>query len=190
MTVTEYDTGWGEMDDKEVFLEKLLTEYRKSFDIVRNYEIGGLQAAAYGYFSAVSEKYVLNPKANLWSIHGYEHILFFPCESVTMQDIEKAHELMSGAMAPQLVCRGRKYPEKDHMYSYLTVAFLCDHTPEDGVLKAVRNFSFEKNYLLTIRGYAQGHLVLMDLSAGKAYANRAGRHLAEYYEKIFRGTNA
>ena len=178
------------MDAKEEFLEKLLTEYQKSFDLVRDYEIGGVQAAAYGFYSAVSEKYVLNPKANLWSIHGYEHILFLPRERVSLQDIEQAHALMRDVMAPQLVCKDGKVPEKDHLYSYLTVAFLCDHTPEAEVLQAVRKFSFEKNYLLTIRGYAQGHLVLMDLSAGKAYTNRAGAHLAEYYEKIFRGASA
>ncbi len=178
------------MTDADRFLDNLLAEYRNSFDITRDFEIGGVKAAAYGYFSAVSEKYVLSPKANLWSIHGYEHILFLQQDTVTDEDLHKAYDLMKDHMAPQLVCKGGKYPEKDHMYSYLTVAFLCTKTPDASVIRSIEQFRFEKNYLFTIRGYAQGHLVLMDLSAGKAYANRAGKHLPDFYEKIFRGTSA
>lgn len=169
----------------EEYLNNLLEEYRKSFDVYTDYEIGGKMAAAYGYYSAVSEKYVLSPKANLWSVHGYEHILFFLKDTITERDIEEARELMSMHMAPELVCKGNKYPEKDHMNSYLTVAFICDRTPEESVLKALRGFKYEKNYLLTIRGYVQGHMVLMDLSKGTATTNRAAKHLAAFYQKVF-----
>ena len=41
------------------YIEKLLEEYSKSFDIDRDFEIGGIKPYAYGYFSTVSEKYVL-----------------------------------------------------------------------------------------------------------------------------------
>ena len=172
------------------FLERMLEEYRKSFDIVRDYEIGGITASAYGFFSTISEKYVLSPKANLWSVHGFEHILFLPCDEVTIKDLEDLKELMALHMAPQLVCKGRKYPEKDHMYSYLTVALLCDHTPDNETINCLERFRFEKNYLATIRGYAEGHLVLLDLSSGCAYTNKAAKHLKEYYERIFRGVSA
>lgn len=172
------------MSDKNAFFEKLITEYSKSFDITRNFEIGGIKALAYGYYSTISEKYVLSPKANLWSIHGYEHILFLDKETLTLSDIEAAKALMSEHMAPELVCKGNKYPEKDHMYSYVTVAFLCDKTPEDEVIEAIKRFKYEKDYLMTIRGHVEGHLVMMDLSTGKATACKAAKHLVEYYEKL------
>ena len=175
------------MTDKNAFLEKILEEYAKSFDIVRDYEIGGIRADAYGYFSAVSEKYVLSPKANLWSIHGFEHILFFMRDTLTLQDLDNVRELMHAHMAPELVCKGKKYPEKDHMYSYLTVVFLCDHTPDENVIRAVKSFRYEKDYLFTLRGHTEGHIVLMDMSGGKVCANRPGKHLIPFYEKIYSG---
>ena len=76
---------------------------------------------------------------------------------------------------------------KDHMYSYLTVALLCEQAPDEETVKCLERFRFEKNYLATIRGYAEGHLILMDLSSGRAYTNKAARHLKDYYERIFRG---
>ena len=181
---------FGEMTEGSDFLDLLLEEYSNSFDIQRGFEIGPVKADAYGYFSTISEKYVLTPKANLWSIHGFEHILFLKKDSVTTKDVEDMRSLMSEYMAPQLVCKGGKYPEKDHMYSYLTVAFLCEGTPDEETLKAVKNFKYEKNYLMTIRGHVEGHMVLMDLSTGKAYANKAAKHLSDFYEKIFSGNNA
>ena len=172
------------MSDKNEYIEKLLQEYSKSFDIERDYEIGGVHAAAYGYFSTVSEKYVISPKANLWSIHGFDHILFLDRDTITLRDLEDARMLMADHMAPELVCKGNKYPEKDHMYSYLTLAYICDRTPDDETIKALKTFRYEKDYLMTIRGHVEGHLVLMDLSTGKAYANKVAKHLSDFYMKV------
>ncbi|SNU08533.1 hypothetical protein SAMN06297422_11837 [Lachnospiraceae bacterium] len=172
------------MIDKDGYIEKLLQEYSKSFDITRDYEIGGVKARAYGYFSTISEKYVISPKANLWSIHGFEHILFLDKETVTLSDLDEARSLMEEHMAPELVCKGNKYPEKDHMYSYLTIAYICDKTPDQETLNALKKFKYEKNYLMTIRGHVEAHMVLMDLSTGKAYANRVAKHLSDFYMKV------
>lgn len=177
------------MTESRKFLDRLLEDYANSFDITRDYEIGSVKAAAYGYFSTVSEKYVLSPKANLWSIHGFEHILFLEQDGVSLQDLESIKVLMSDHMAPELVCKGNKYPEKDHMYSYLTIAFLSKTSPNEEVINAVKKFRYEKNYLMTIRGHVEGHVVLIDLSTGKAFANKQAKHLAAYYEKIFDEAN-
>lgn len=168
-------------------LDKLLEQYAKSFDIERDYEIGQVKAQAYGYFSKTSEKYVITPKANLWSIQGFEHILFFERKGVSVSDVEAVRKLMAEHMAPMLVCKGKKYPEKDHMYSYLTAAFLCETTPDQDTIRAVESFKYEKDYLFNIRGHVEGHIILLDLSTGKAYSNKAAKHLKKFYESISSG---
>ena len=115
-----------------------------------------------------------------------QHILFFERDKVTINDVETAYRLVKDHMAPELVCKGRKYPEKDHMYSYLTIAFISEKTPDEETINAVKKFRYEKDYLMTIRGHAQSHIILMDLSEGKAYSNRPAKHLLEYYERIFK----
>ena len=91
---------------------------------------------------------------------------------------------MEEHMEPELVCKGRKYPEKDHMYSYLTVAFICDRTPDAEVINDIKKFKYEKNYLFTIRGHVEGHMVMIDLSTGKVTACKAAKHLSSFYENI------
>jgi hypothetical protein len=166
------------------YMEKLLEQYSNSFDITRNYTIGDTTAYAYGFYSSLSDKYVLTPKANLWSIKGFEHILFFCGDVITEADIANAKKLMENEMSDQLVCKGNRYPEKDHMYSYVTVAFICSSNPDDEVIKSVTSYKYEKNYLFTFRGHVEGHMILMDLSSGRAYANKAAKHLVEYYQNI------
>lgn len=167
------------------FLEHLLEQYSNTYDIVRDYEIGGIKADAYGYYQNVSEKYVISPKANLWSIKGFEHILFLKKDKVTSKDVETVKKLMAEHMAPVLVCKGNKYPEKDHMYSYLTVAFICNVPPDEDTENAIEKFRYEKDYLFTVRGRVEGHIVLMDVTNGKAYSNKAAKHLKKFYENEF-----
>ena len=92
---------------------------------------------------------------------------------------------MTEHMEPELVRKGKKYPENDHMYSYVTVAFICERSPEDAVVQAVKDFRYEKNYLMTIRGHVEGHLILADLEGKKAYSCKQAKHLTEFYNKIF-----
>ena len=168
------------------YLDKLLETYSQTFDLQRDYRIGQLTADAYGYFFTCSEKFVLSPKANLWSIHGYEHILFIRTDTLTLQNLTEARSLMEHEMIRDLVCRGNRFPEKDHMYSYLTFAFLCQNKPMPEVIRAVEQFRYEKDFLLTLRGHAEGHIICMDLSGGKAYANKKARHLISFYEETFK----
>ena len=62
---------------------------------------------------------------------------------------------------------------------------LVNNLAIDDLEKELKNFRFEKDYLMNFRGHAEGHVILMDLSTGKAYSNRAAKHLVEHYEKIF-----
>ena len=110
-------------------------------------------------------------------------LMFLERNMIDDNALEDIRELMERHMAPELVCKGKKYPEKDHMYSYVTVAILCDTPPDMETIKAIQHFRYEKDYLLTIRGHVEGHLVLMDLSTGKAYANKVAKHLINFYEK-------
>ena len=88
-------------------------------------------------------------------------------------------------MEPVLVRHGEKYPEEDHMYTYLTFAILCDKTPAPEALKAVRKFRFDKGYKFSMRGHAEARLVVADMNGRTSRPTRrsgalekcTGRHL-------------
>ena len=171
--------------DAERYLDHMLERYARSFDIYRSYKIGGEEYPAYGYFFSLSEKYVATPKANLWSVRTYEHILFLHEDQISVRTVQKARALMDSYMEPELVRKGRRYPEKDHMVSYLTVCVLSDRAVDGDVRKAVEDYRYAKNYLLTVRGHSEGHLICVDLEKEQVFCNRPARRMLKTYKQNF-----
>lgn len=169
----------------ENYLDRLLAEYSGTFDIYKDYTIGGQTFAAYGFFFSDQEKFVVSQKANLWSVHSYEHVLFVKTEQADLQLIGNLKRIIKEHMEPELVCHGNKYPEKDHMYSFLTAIILSEKAPPAEVIEAVQKYKYERSFLFTIRGTTQGHMVLVDLENERVYTNKVSRKLKPVYEKIF-----
>ena len=71
------------------------------------------------------------------------------------------------------------------MVSYLTVCVLSDKSPDQAVREAVARFRFSKNYLLTVRGHSEGHLICADLEKEQVFCNRPARRMLKTYEQNF-----
>ena len=171
--------------DCKTYLDRMIIKYEKTFDIQQPYSIDGKEYPAYGYFFSESEKYVLTQKANLWSVHTFEHILFLTADPCREETLEEARRIIDSYMEPHLVRKDRKVPPKDHMVSYLTIAILTEHTPGREVIQKAEAFRYDRSYLLTIRGASEGHLILVDLEGEEVYSNRRARNLREIYRKGF-----
>lgn len=167
------------------FLDRMVDLMSGSFDITRPVSISGLKYPAYGYFFSLSEKFLVTQKVNLWSARMYEHVLFMHTSKCTEETVREAESLIEGYMEETFVRKGEKYPEKDHMISYITVCILSDETPDSAVLTAVRNYRFEKNYLFTVRGRSEGRLICVDLSREEIVSNRSARQVLSIYKKGF-----
>ena len=174
--------------DQSAYLNIILARYARRFDIFKDWMVNGRQYAAYGRFSSLGEKYVLVKNAKLWSVKAYEHVFFLEEDSCTEALLEELMKSVTEYMEPVLVRNGEKYPEKDHMYTYLTFAILCRQTPDEAVKKAVRKFRFDKGYLFSMRGHAEARLVIADLEGREIFTNPAGRALAKMYRKAFAET--
>ena len=174
--------------DPAAYLNVLLAKYAGHFDIYREHEVNGRKYTIYAYFSSLGEKYVLLKKAKLWSIKAYEHAFFVEEESLTAQMLDDAYREVVGYMEPVLVRGGEKYPEKDHMYTYLTFVYLCRKPPDEEVLKKAREFRFDKGYMFSMRGHSEVRIVVVDLDSERVYTNSAARSLRKMYEKAFQET--
>ena len=171
--------------DPSSYLNIILARYAKSFDIYTDHEADGRHYAAYAYFSSLGEKYEKKKKAKLWSVKAFEHVFFLREDAVTQELLDDLMRSVKEYMEPVLVRKGEKYPEKDHMYTYLTFAVLCSQTPDAAAEKAIRNFRFDRGYLFSMRGHAEARLVVADMSSRKVYTNPAGRSLRKMYGKSF-----
>lgn len=172
------------MDSRE-YLEKLLTRYAGTFDIQQPYEIGNKEYAAYGYFYSHTEKYVLVREANLWSSNCFEHILFYEVDKLNDEHLAEADRLIRDYMEPQLVRKGEKWPEKGHMYSYMTIVFLSSQSPEKKVVKKLKKYSFDKGYQFHMRGFSQARLIAVSLPEETVYTNYAASKSKLLYRQSF-----
>lgn len=170
------------MTGKELF-DKLLASYQSSYDVDRAYDINGDIYDAHASFNVTSAKYVLVKKAELWKANCFEHAFFRVAGELNKRDIDKFKEHVISYIEPQLVRGGRKCPEKDHMYTYMTGLFICEDGVTEEAKNAVKKFSYIKNYRFTIRGYSEVRLLVFDLKNKKVFGNRSAKDLVKGYTK-------
>ena len=171
--------------DAYTYLDRTLAKYAGSFDILKPYRACGVEYDAYASYLSQDEKYVLTRKANLWTVRSHEHVLFRIADDLSEEMIEHAETVIKEHMIPDLVCRGERYPEKDHMYSYLTFVFICNHSPSQATSEQLRSYRFTQNFLFTFRGYAEAHLILVDLEKEQVYTNRNARQMKKFFLSTF-----
>ncbi len=167
------------------YLNILLARYARSFDIEKEAVIGGRRYMAHAFFSSLGEKYVLVKKAKLWSVKAYEHVFFLEHEGSGTELLDDIRKSIDEYMEPELVRHGERWPEKDHMYTYLTFVILAKEPPDEAFRQAVKRFRFDKGYLFSMRGHSEARVVLADLASKEVLTNAAGRELKKMYKKAF-----
>lgn len=168
----------------EELLERLLESFQSSYDIERNRRIGVEIFEAYAAFRAANAKYVLVKSAELWRAECFEHVFFRVAKrELTPEDVGRFRNMMLTQIEPEFVRHGEKYPPKDHMYTYMTMIYICESGMTEKARDAIRSFRYVKNYKLTIRGYSEARILVFDLKNGKISGNRAAKELVKGYKK-------
>lgn len=169
---------------KEQFFDKLLQIYRQSFNVKENFKIGDNVYDAYGYCNITNAKYVLVKKAELWRALCFEHILFCKEDELKEERVDAFLEDTVKKIESEMVRKGEKYPEKNHMYSYITCVFICENGFTKEAAKKLKKAKFFKDYMFSIRGYTEMRLLAIDLSTNKIIGNNAARDLIKDYKKF------
>ncbi len=171
------------------YLRELLRRYQANFDIHENYTVGNVTYPAYAWFHSFSEKYVLRKEAQLWAIKAYEHVLFIKEKELSMELLEEYRRRITEEIEPELVRNGGKYPEKDHMCTYITFVVLTDKAPSEDVQRAIKKFSFDKGYMFNFRGHSEAHFICADMESGSVYTNKGGKSQRDMMLDVFRKAN-
>ena len=170
----------------EEFFDRLLPYYRAYYDMDQPYTLDGMECLAHGHFYSHSEKYVLSREARLWESNNFEHIFFIEKDELREKDIQEMDRIVREYVEPVMVREGKPYPDKNHMYTYVTFVFLCGSPLEKEVIKSVKQYHFTRNYLFTFRGYCEVKVVAADVGSRKLYTNRSGASLTKLYKKLMK----
>lgn len=165
------------------YLKKILDVYSKDFDIYENYKLGDEIVSAYGYFSSLNEKYLLVREVQLWETKTYEHIVFIEDEKLDFTLFSRVENLIKNVIEPTYIRKDNKYPEKNHMYSYITIILLVENI-EKNIIPKIEKYKFEKSYLFSFRGYSLVRYVVIDLKKKNVLTNRAGKCLSSLYKNL------
>lgn len=177
------------MNFRDAYLKELLRRYEASFDITENFSLGDTDYAAYAWFCSLSEKYVLKKEATLWSIKAFEHVLFIKEDALTEDTLNDIMSVITDYAEPELVRHGEKYPEKDHMCTYLTFVILTSKTPDKPLKKAIRKFRYDRGYLFNFRGHSEARLAVISMDDGEVSTNYSGRELKELLSDVYSKTH-
>jgi hypothetical protein len=169
----------------KAYFEKLAKLYHSDFDMITPVQINGKTYLGYGYFYANSSRYVLVKRAKLWNAEAFEHIIFLEGKGNLSVEVEEAKNLIENHMEERYVRDGQAYPPKDHMYSFLTVIILTDEQLDAAIKNKVNGYKFTKNYLFTIRGYAEGRIIVINVKDEEILLSKAAKKLEELFKKIF-----
>ena len=169
----------------EEYLESILERMSSTYDIERRFELGGRAFSAFARCAVTNEKYVLSREANLWRTEEFEYVFFsaFSGKCITEAGVRGLLEFIEEAAEPDLVRKGEKYPQKDHMRSLLTFVLISGEPVSEDAVRAVRRFRYDRGYLFSFRGYAQGRVVAVDLANGAVHASPAARELEAFFRR-------
>ena len=173
------------MDFKREYLKELLKRYEQNFDITENYVLEGETYPAYAWFYSFNEKYVLRKEAQLWAVKAYEHVIFMTEDFFNGEKLQKISETIEKVVEPVLVRKNNKYPEKDHMCSYITFIVVTDHNPDEETKRKIKKFNYDRGYLFNFRGHSEGRLAVISMDSGNVYTNRNGRELKNTLQNAF-----
>lgn len=169
------------------YFNRVRKYYQSSFDFTTPFSYQNREYTALAAYHAHVDKYVLVKKAQLWSVNSNEYCLFQTYDDVfSSTDFNDLTHILVDYMEPELVRKGEPVPEKDHMYTYLTIVILCQKEVPKDMIKLVKHYNFTKYYKMYARGYSEAHIILADMACKKVYTNRAGYEMKKLYKRIFK----
>ena len=167
--------------ERQEFLEILRDSYSAYYNIVPSEDASAPPELPLvfraDYFSR-AERYWLTKKITVWGNETNEYAYVFSAPGFTPEQIDRCIDFAIEDMLP------RVKPHKEHQYTNVKVLLVADRFDEDS-RKAVQKRSFSKSYHHSLYGFTTLHAAAVDLSESRAYPNKAGHALAEYFKKLF-----
>lgn len=158
----------------EEALTRLLTYYKHYYDIT-SYD--QLPLIALCEFYEHSQKYVLSPKAELWSENSEEFVYLFRIPHLTAALFEevKDYAYQDGSK--------RLHIGPGHMCSVINPVILCD-TCDEAAIKALKKCRIYKSFHFSLHGWMDFRVAAVILQEGRIERNASGHTTAKILKKI------
>lgn len=160
---------------REQLLERAIAANAAYYNTQRNYTFDGRTFPAYAEFHTHGEQYVLTKRAKLWEVNTHDYLFFDSVEQLDVEGLKDAISYMTTSALRKVS------PGPNHMSSAISLIIISDSVTDDAI-KLAKKTKFRKNYKLSIHGWSDLRLAVVDLSrpAGRqVYCNTFGKQMAE-----------
>ena len=155
---------------------RLMKSFQNSYNI-EEIDHPDLPIVARLDFFEYSEKYVLSKKAKIWEADCEDFLYLFSLKELTEGVLEEC----------------RKYAWEDglkkahigpgHMYSYITVVFVCESAQESAKEVLVK-LKDSKSFLFSLHGWATLRAAIVGLEEDMIVSNRNGREAGKVLREV------
>ena len=159
-------------------LNRLLDAYSHQYDIERNVEAEGFTYPATATYYLRDENYLISKQHVLSAVEQHEYLYFYLTGHLTAEDLQSQIDLSKRAGL------GRVKPHKDHMFSNVGLIVLAN-TVSPEAKKLIKKTRFRKNYRLSLWGWTEYQLAVMETSTNCFYSNPAGVGARKILEQNF-----
>ena len=159
-------------------LNKLLDAYSHLYDIDRDVEIEGVSYPATATYFLRDENYLISKQHVLSAVEQHEYVYFY------LTDHLDAGMLMEQMDLSKRVGLTNVKPNKEHMFSYVTLVVLAN-TIDPEAVRLIKKTRYRKNYLMTFHGWMEYHVAAMEVSTNRFFSNPAGKEARKNLERNF-----
>lgn len=156
--------------------DKLFRYYQAYYNITE-YDESLLPLVAFCEFYEKSQKYVLSPKAELWSENSEEFIYLYQVPHLTASLFEELKvKTYEDGMTKLHIGPG-------HMCSVINPVIICDTCDADAI-KAIRKCRIYKSFHFSLHGWMDFRVAAIILSEDRIERNASGRLTAKILKKV------
>lgn len=164
--------------ERSRFIEILKDAFTAYYDIMPKNEETDLPIAFTAQYHSRAERYWLSKSIPIWGNETNEYAYIFSAPAFDTETVDRCVSFALEDALPQIK------PHKEHQYSNVKTLFIVD-SAEKALIKHVRRLSYSKSYNHSLFGFTNLLTATVDLSTGKAYPNRAGHDLTQFFKKLF-----
>lgn len=154
-------------------------KYKEYLDIKKIPEFFPFKIELYAHFYQNNEKYFASKNVSLWRMTTDEHCFVKSYNYLDFSEIDNM------VVALKLGIDHLVKPSSDHMKTFLTGVMIVDSSNlSSELIRYIENFKYCKVFKFYLHGWAEIRLILIDLSSGKVYTNKAGKEVLSFYQKL------
>jgi len=164
--------------DTKTYLGRLKNKYQEYFDLKEQPAFFPFPLDLYAHFYQNNEKFFGSKRVNLWRMTTDEHCFLKIYDSLDAAQVED----MVNAL--KLIISYVVKPSHDHMKTILTGVIITNNTVSSETIDYIEKFRYSQSFKFYLHGWCDLRLILINLSSGQVFTNKAGKEVLNFYQKL------